>query len=220
MNLNEEFYFSKQIKSFDVALGFSKYLSHIKNTEILLKIINNLYAIKSPVRIFEEDSMEYLKFYTSYSKNINNEAIELLDKNHLLMLQSKDHIYIDKINGLTWDKSRNLYEKISEIPKTNTKLLNLVHFGGHSDWRIPTIEEIHTITPEIYNDLNLTKENINYPGNIWSNFVNGSDDDGRFVRLKDMRAIGQYFHEGDRNTGEGSKGYSYKAMNFAVRSSI
>lgn len=220
MNSNEDSEFTRQIKSFDVALSFSKYLSHTHKKETLLKITNNLYTVKSPKKISEEDCIEYIKLHTSYRIKINNEITQVLNKSQILKLQSKDHIYNDKASGLTWDKSRHLYKKITDIPSTRIKLLNLLHYGGHSDWRIPSIEEIHTITPDIYKQVNLTEENIRNPGNIWSNFCDRSDDDGRFVRLEDMHAIGQYFHEGDKNTGEGSRGYKYRAMNFAVRSSM
>jgi hypothetical protein len=60
-------------------------------------------------------------------------------------VDNNDGTVTDKATGLMWQKSGSSSDLRNRIAKKYIKELNRKRFAGHSDWRIPTIEELASL---------------------------------------------------------------------------
>lgn len=60
-------------------------------------------------------------------------------------VDNKNGTVTDRATGLMWQKSGSLERLDNRGANKYIKQLNNKHFGGHSDWRMPTIEELASL---------------------------------------------------------------------------
>jgi hypothetical protein len=63
--------------------------------------------------------------------------------NHFV--DNKDGTVTDKATGLMWQKSGTLYSLENKVAKKYIEQLNIERFAGHTDWRLPNVEQLASL---------------------------------------------------------------------------
>lgn len=153
-------------------------------------------------------------------KKVGPAILAALQPEHYEKLRSLAAVWTDPLSGLTWDVARYfMLGTHSEHPDNASDLMNEVHYGGCNDWRLPTRDEIKTLSSERFLNLGLLdhrdlvayrqwmldrkagiRKTVSQPLmlNIWSSEILGDPDDYIAVNLHDLTWFSQKYSEDDR----------------------
>ena len=85
------------------------------------------------------------------------------------LIDNKNETVTDRATGLMWQKSGSSKALIKRNTKAYVKRLNKERFAGHSDWRIPTIEELASLlTRRRINGVHMDPVFDNMKARCWS----------------------------------------------------
>jgi S1-C subfamily serine protease len=95
---------------------------------------------EKPVKITESKIIFMLGKYDFFEKHRNDTGAFVND-----FVDNKDDTVTDKATGLMWQKSGSSSSLENRGAKEYIKKLNRQRFAGHSDWRMPTVEELASL---------------------------------------------------------------------------
>lgn len=136
-------------------------------------------------------------------------------------LSSKSLAWFDSETKLTWDRSRLLCDKeYTLFPGDDSKrIMNALHYAGLASWRIPTLNELKTLSVE-----KIRCAGIDYktsPGGeiiFWSSDPVYSGPEMAFLDLASMRVGYQRFREQHKDRNSSGDGYTESGQTILVSS--
>jgi len=159
-----------------------------------LKSLRYLYPPRHSYSLHSEPvSSKMIKDRNFYSKNYNPSgdfANEFVDNG--------DGTVTDRVTGLMWQKEGSPSEVTFEGASDYAKALNAERFGGYTNWRLPTIEELCSLLEPIQNKKGQHIDPV-FAGNIYASW---SCD--RFVDVGIPRGLVVSFTRGDVVISSGS----------------
>ena len=95
---------------------------------------------KTPITVSDKDSLKKFKLKRG-DDNMKRPAVYLNND----YIDNGDGIITDQATGLMWQKSGSSQEMDYETAKIYVQTLNSVGLAGHSDWRLPTVDELKSL---------------------------------------------------------------------------
>lgn len=91
-------------------------------------------------QLSDKDVMVMLKKYNFFDRTKNQAGTIVND-----FVDNGDDTVTDRVTGLMWQKEGSSEGMTWADAKEYVNKLNSVQFGGYSDWRLPTIEELASL---------------------------------------------------------------------------
>jgi hypothetical protein len=137
--------------TFQEAKNFSSWIvaQYMGDSSVRLIAAEGVFVVVLPYAIELKDACRYVAYRTSeyFENELNSDILAVLDENALTLLQSPAVTWHDDESGLTWDSARLITSnRRSDYPKNCAGTLNSIKYGGLSDWRLPKIEELKTLS--------------------------------------------------------------------------
>jgi hypothetical protein len=124
------------ISGFFVAVVFMLSTVYIPNA-----MSGNPVSLRSQVKqLSDKDVMVMLKKYNFFDRTKNKAGAFVND-----FVDNNDGTVTDQVTGLMWQKDGSSEGMTWADVKEYVNKLNSGQFGGYSDWRLPTIEELASL---------------------------------------------------------------------------
>lgn len=129
-------------------------------------------------------------------------------------------VWCDTDTGLTWDIARIFCGKgFSDNPNGASRLMNLLGYGGCRSWRLPTIEELKTLSVEKLEFARIGRVLTRRQLAFWSSEESiYSGPEKAYFDVALMERGDQRFIENDRNRATSGDGYTEAARTLMVSS--
>jgi hypothetical protein len=132
-------------KYLDYNAGEDLKLAYIPKTEASAKLPSKKLPLKLPLRtepkkLIEKDIKKMLARYGFYDADLNRRGSFAND-----FVDNGFDTITDRATGLMWQKKGSSRTKKWKRAQEYVKGLNKDVFAGHSDWRLPTIEELASL---------------------------------------------------------------------------
>jgi hypothetical protein len=96
---------------------------------------------RQPMEILSEKQVNEMLKRHGFFESSKNKAGAF--NNHFV--DNKDGTVTDKATGLMWQKSGSLYSLENKVAKKYIDQLNIERFAGHTDWRLPNVEQLASL---------------------------------------------------------------------------
>lgn len=136
-------------------------------------------------------------------------------------LRSESLVWLDPETKLIWDSSRLLCDKeYTLFPGNESKIImNALHYAGLANWRIPTLNELKTLSVEKIKHAGVDFKTS--PGgeiSFWSSDPVYSGPEMAFLDLASMRVGYQRFREQHKDRNKSGDGYTESGQTILVSS--
>jgi hypothetical protein len=133
---------------------------------------------RAETNLYEQDIISVLKQQNLFSKSHNPKG---LFRNSFT--DNGDGTITDKVTGLMWQKGGSPSEVTFYTAKKRVEELNEKRFGGHKDWRLPTVEELCSLLKAEPNNNNLHIDRVfdTVQSTCWSSDISAQAPVYRFL---------------------------------------
>lgn len=210
---------NKSFCSFKEAKGFASALAEHTDMAVSIKNIGNDYVISTLENMPKLDVSKFRGEMYSLG-GMNEEVLSFVEYLNTDEFLSKNLAWHDLETDLVWDSARLVDGNRDTFnPSTASFLMNVLKYAGLRNWRLPTINELKTLSIN-----KLDTAGINYrdeSGNlkIWSCEYSLYGRDGNsFLDIASMQIGNQRFYEEYKNKSTPSDGYLESAQTIMVTS--
>lgn len=210
---------TRTFPSFQGAATFARWVALGSLQEVSVKRVGEHFQVVPPEPIpFAQVCEDYVYRYSAMhwcNEEELRRRLEVFDSKDSEHFSSPVVAWFDRDSGITWDAKRWFIGRPTSNRPAYPQVTNLLGYAGHSDWRLPTIAELRTLTDEKRQKLGLSGPDVR----VWSGDIDPFDrDEYLFLRLEGMVVGHQSFKEHYKDRTHPKDGYTESATTVFVRS--
>ncbi|MGH1448790.1 MAG: hypothetical protein ACRBBM_05115 [Pseudomonadaceae bacterium] len=205
--------------SFKEAKELASKVAYKFNVRTKIKFDGDLFIVSIPDDLEIHDIKDYAR--AAHLFGLANEVdLCILDHVNNSKYQSRELVWQDHSSQLHWDIGQVLCHSFAtDRPSAYSVIMNRINYGGLSGWRLPTLEEIETLTIEKLKNSGLSLDKEHKKTRFWIHSEPNTESN-QFYDIINKKLISQRYHEEFRNKSDPKDGYIEQANTIAVTSEI
>lgn len=203
--------------SFKEAQALAKCCAFRFEVEACVKPSNGVFVVHFPDQLRIQDVRDFTRRTYLFGMSPDMNLLSLMSYVDRSPFASVDLAWRDTGTGLAWDITRLFYGSgHSEHPAPGQELMNALQYAGLSQWRLPTLDELKTLSASQLASASPDGK-TDWVSNVWSceeSFYTGPEK--AFLDIQSHTTGHQRFIEQNRDKKTHGDGYTESAQTVMV----